>query len=385
MLVLVTDGEDRAALAACRALARAGHTVAVAAGRRPAPAHSSRACATRLYVPRSLAAEEFVSGLATALLTTTYDALLPASDAALLALSRFRERLPSPLLLGLPPRDAIARSLSKLALLEEAGRAGFAVPESEECVGKSEALAAAAALGYPVVAKPTTSIVTAGDRAQRQGSRVAHDRTKLDHALSALGTPVLIQRFYDGAKVLSLAGVASQSGLAAVVAASWSRRWPPVDGAASFAETVVPSPAVVERGEALLAALGWQGIFELELLDLGGGRFAPIDLNPRPFGWMTLAVRAGANLPAVWLECLRGVDPARVVARPGVRYRWEEGDLRHLLWQLRHGHARAAAAVLRPRRRVVHAYFERADPAPLGAALVDLGRRSVRQTLTTRV
>jgi len=121
VLVLVTDGEDRAALAACRALARAGHTVAVAAGRRPAPAHSSRACATRLYVPRSLAAEEFVSGLATALLTTTYDALLPASDAALLALSRFRERLPSPLLLGLPPRDAIARSLSKLALLEEAG------------------------------------------------------------------------------------------------------------------------------------------------------------------------------------------------------------------------------------------------------------------------
>jgi len=195
VLVLVTDGEDRAALAACRALARAGHTVAVAAGRRPAPAHSSRACATRLYVPRSLAAEEFVSGLATALLTTTYDALLPASDAALLALSRFRERLPSPLLLGLPPRDAIARSLSKLALLEEAGRVGFAVPESEECVGKSEALAAAAALGYPVVAKPTTSIVTAGDRAQRQGSRVAHDRTKLDHALSALGTPVLIQRF----------------------------------------------------------------------------------------------------------------------------------------------------------------------------------------------
>jgi len=379
VLVLVTDGEDRAALAACRSLARAGHAVAVAAGRRPAPAHSSRACARRLYVPRSLAAEDFVSGLATALLDTTYDALLPASDAALLALSRFRERLPSPLLLGLPPREVVARSLSKLALLEEAGRAGFAVPESEECVGKSEALAAAAALGYPVVAKPTTSVVTAGDRAERQGSRVAHDRTKLERALSALGTPVLIQRFYDRSNVLSLAGVASHGGLAAVVTASWSRRWPPVDGAASFAETVVPPRSVVERGEALLAALGWRGIFELELLDLGGGRFAPIDLNPRPF-----AVRAGANLPAVWLECLQGAEPACVVARPGVRYRWEEGDLRHLLWQLRHGHPRAAAAALRPRRGVVHAYFELTDPAPLGAALVDLGRRSVRQTFTTR-
>ena len=60
MLVLVTEGEERAALAACRGLARAGHTVAVAAGRRPALAHFSRACARRVRLPRSLAADEFV-------------------------------------------------------------------------------------------------------------------------------------------------------------------------------------------------------------------------------------------------------------------------------------------------------------------------------------
>jgi predicted ATP-grasp superfamily ATP-dependent carboligase len=384
VLVLVTDGEERAALATCRALARAGHTVAVAAGRRPAPTHSSRACARRLLVPRSLAADEFASALARALREASYNALVVSSDAALFALSRFRERLPSPLLLGLPPHDVVVRSLNKPALLEEAERVGFAVPESEECTGKPQALAAAGALGFPVMVKPTTSIVAADDRPRRVGARIAHDRTQLQGALSRLEAPVLIQRFHDRAPVLSLGGVASQNGLAAVVAARWSRRWPPIEGAASFAETVVPPSLIVERVEELLAALGWRGIFELELLDLGRGRFAPIDLNPRPFGWMTLAVRAGANLPAIWLECLQGLDAPRVVARPGVRYRWEEGDLRHLLWQLRRGRPRAAAAVLRPRRRVAHAYFERDDPAPLGAALIDLGRRSVRRTLTRR-
>jgi predicted ATP-grasp superfamily ATP-dependent carboligase len=168
------------------------------------------------------------------------------------------------------------------------------------------------------------------------------------------------------------------------VAARWSRRWPPYDGAAAFAETVVAPSALVERVEVLLAALGWRGIFELELLELGHGRFAAIDFNPRPFGWMALALRAGVNLPAVWLDSLRGLDPAGVVARPGIRYRWEEGDLRHFVWQLRHGRTWAAAAVLRPRRHVAHAYFERDDPAPLGTALVDLARRGARRTVTRR-
>jgi predicted ATP-grasp superfamily ATP-dependent carboligase len=184
--------------------------------------------------------------------------------------------------------------------------------------------------------------------------------------------------------VLSIGGVASDDGLAAAVAARWHRRWPPQDGAAAFAETVVPPPALVEQTEALLAALGWRGIFELEFLHLGDCRFAATDLNPRPFGWMALALRAGANLPAVWLDRLRGLGGPRVVARPGIRYRWEEGDLRHFGWQVQHGRAAAAAAVLRPHRRVAHAYFEPRDPAPLAAALVDLARRGVRHAVTRR-
>ncbi len=382
MVVLVTDGEERAALAACRGLARAGHIVAVAAGRRPAVAQFSSTCAQRLLVPRSLSGDQFATALAEAARINNYDAVLPGSDAGLLALSQFRHRLPTSLLLGLPPHETVARALDKRALLEEAECVGLPVLETEECVGMQQAAAAATRLGFPVVVKPTTSIVAAGPGARREAARVVHNRLQLARALAALGTPILLQRFYDHAPVLSLGGVATDDGLAAVAAARWSRRWPPVDGAASSAETVAAPPSIVQRAERLLVGLGWRGIFELELLELGHGRFAPVDLNPRVFGWMTLALRAGANLPAVWVECLRGLDPSGVVARPGVRYRWEEGDVRHFFWQLRHGRPRAAADVLRPRRGVAHAYFERSDPAPLAAAVVDLARRSVHRALT---
>ena len=372
MLVLVTDGEDRAALAACRGLWRAGHTVAVAAGRRPAPAHASRTCAARLAVPTSLDPEEFVSGLAAATRRTSFDALLPTTDAALLAISRFRKRLPHPLLEWLPPESVVSRSLQKASLLEEAADAGFAVLETTQCHDPEQARA----LGFPVVVKPAQSIV--GNR--REAARVVSDAAELDAALAALGTPVLVQRFYDGAPVLSLGGVAWNGKLVALAASRWARRWPPADGAASFAETVVPPREIVERAEALVAALGWQGIFELELLRLGERTFAPVDFNPRPFGWMTLAVRAGANLPAVWAKCVRGADPAPlVVARTGIRYRWEDGDAKHLLWQLRRRRLRAAGAVLAPRRCVAHAYFEARDPLPLGAAVWREVRRLTRR------
>jgi predicted ATP-grasp superfamily ATP-dependent carboligase len=306
---------------------------------------------------------------------TPVDAVLPASDAALLAVSRLRERLPTSLVQWLPSHATVVRALEKAALLEHAARAGFDVLETEECTDAARARAAAAALGFPVVVKPTMSIVGA----RREAARVACGDAELDDAIERLGTPVLVQRFYARTRVLSLGGVAWNGRLVAVAGSLWSRRWPPVDGAASFAQTVVPPSHLVERTEALVRAFDWQGIFELELLEVGPESFAPVDFNPRPFGWMALALRADANLPGVWADCVQGFDSQAVVARAGVRYRWEDGDLKHLAWQLRRGHARAAAAVLVPHRQVAHAYFEVRDPRPLGAAFAGLARRLTRR------
>jgi hypothetical protein len=87
---------------------------------------------------------------------------------------------------------------------------------------------------------------------------------------------------------------------------------------------------------------------------------------------MALAIAAGANLPAVWVRWLLGESPAWCEARPGVRFRWEDAELRHLLWQARRGDLRAALAVLRPRRNAAHAYFRLDDPGPLGARVLEL-------------
>jgi hypothetical protein len=111
-------------------------------------------------------------------------------------------------------------------------------------------------------------------------------------------------------------------------------------------------------------------MFELELIETATGALVPIDLNPRSYGSMALAVDAGANLPAIWCDWLLKRDPRPACAGVGRRYRWEDADLRHLIWQLRHGNVLAAVQALRPWRGVVHPHFRLSDPLPLLARVL---------------
>jgi peptidoglycan/xylan/chitin deacetylase (PgdA/CDA1 family) len=90
-----------------------------------------------------------------------------------------------------------------------------------------------------------------------------------------------------------------------------------------------------------------------------------MDLNPRLFGWLALAISAGADLPAVWCEVLSGGRPWPVVARAGHHYRWEDAELSNLVRLVRAKRIRDAVELTLPRRRVTHAHFQWRDPMPL--------------------
>jgi predicted ATP-grasp superfamily ATP-dependent carboligase len=377
--VLVTDGEQRAVLAACRGLARAGYRVAAAAVTRPAAAHWSRSVSERWHVPDPRVDEAaFAARLAEIVAAGRYDVVLPGTDVSLLAVSGQRERFEHATLLGLPPHATVERSVDKVALLEASTEVGLAPPPSVVCASAADAAAAAEELGYPLALKPARSFVPSRDGLVQRTTAIVPDRRTLEQVASELEAPFIAQRLEREPAIVSFSGVAAGGRLAAVAVARYRRTWPASAGSAAFAETVAPPAGLTERVEELLARLGWQGIFELELFDQGEGRLAAVDFNPRVFGWMALAVAAGANLPAVWCDRLLGRDGPPAIARPGVAYRWEEGDLRHLVRRLGEGRLGAAAAVLRPRRHVVHAHFRLDDPAPLAARPVWLLRRALR-------
>ena len=363
-------------LAACRSLHAAGYQVSAAAFRTPAASHWSRACSGRLRMTNPVKDRgRFVAELERELRRGHYSILLPGSDRVLLAISGASGRLDDLVRIGMPERALVRSALDREHVTAAAREAGFAGVESLACADPAEALAGAQSLGFPLMLK-TAQTAIGGGQAVAPGFasvRVASQEA-LSRAVAERPAPFLLQRALRG-DVLSVGGVIAQRRLLGVAVSRYLRTWRPEAGNVTFSETIPPPPGLCEHVRRLLVKLGWQGVFELELIQTAGGKLVPIDFNPRVYGSMTLAAAAGAPLAVVWCDWLMGRQPAAVSARAGVRYRWEEGELAHLGLQLRRRHYGQALAVMRPHRHVVHAQAQLADPLPLVARSLQLLRR----------
>jgi predicted ATP-grasp superfamily ATP-dependent carboligase len=377
--VLVTDADERSAVATCRALAAAGYEVTAGSSRRPSPSAWSRAVARRLHLPDPRLDEAaFVDALERELRATRHDVLLCTTDAAALAVSSRRERLDGLCRHGLPEDGTLARCLDKASLLEAAAAAALDAPESALCSTAEEAGATAAEFGYPVAVKPRRSVTGSGAKRDHAGSQVVDTPAQLAAAVARFGLPVIVQRTEPSGRIYSVGGVYADGRLLANVVSRYIRTWPPHAGSASFSETVEPSPELLGRIERLLSWFGYEGLFEVELLHLDGGGFAVIDFNPRVYGSMAIAEAAGVNLPATWCDRLLERDVPSATQRLGVRYRFDDSELRNALWSLRRGRVFEALGILRPHRHVTHAYFRLSDPGPLFARVLELFGKGLR-------
>ena len=362
-------------LAAVRCLYAAGFEVTAVGTARSAPGLWSVAAAERRIAPDPRRdVERFIERLQAIACERRYDVLLPGTDISLIVLSRHRDRLSSHVRLGLPAHEVVVRSLDKAFLASAAADVGLSPPEARTCTDSAQAVRAAESFGYPVVVKPVHTAVEVGGVASRWATLLAYDEAAVEAAAGPL-TSCIVQRQVRG-DVISFAGVAAGGGLLGFVVSRYLRTWPPHAGNVCFSQTIAPPPGLAERVEALVARIGWEGMFELELIEREGGRLAAIDFNPRAYGSLSLAVAAGVPLPALWCQWLLGDCPTPAAARVGVRYRWEDADFRHLVWQLRDGATTRALAVARPRRDVTHAYFRMFDPAPVLARAAQLLRRA---------
>ena len=108
----------------------------------------------------------------------------------------------------------------------------------------------------------------------------------------------------------------------------------------------------------MLAEAGYWGLAQVQFIDTPD-RPELIDVNPRFYGSLALALAAGVNLPAVWHAVVTGgpvTAPGRY--RVGVTYRWLEAELMAAL----HGRPRLIARRAPAPR--TGAMWSRDDPRP---------------------
>jgi predicted ATP-grasp superfamily ATP-dependent carboligase len=338
--VLVTDGEQRAALAAVRSLAAAGHTVYVCSPRPRSLAGASRHCRAHATVPDPLhEPARYVDAVRALIREHGVDVLLPITEPSLLAVLPERESLGA--LLPFAGAAKFERICDKAAVMEAARALGIGVPAQLRVESVDEARAVdAAALRFPLVLKPSRSVVS--DNGVREKSSVQHlrDAAALRAALTALppaAYPVLLQERIVGPGV----GVFLLLWEDEVVAAFSHRRIrekPPSGGVSVYRESHPMDPELLERSVALLRAFDWRGVAMVEYkVDAATGTPYIMEINGRFWGSLQLALDAGVDFPALLLEAAAGRKPAPVRSyRTGVRLRWTWGEVDHLLARARH-------------------------------------------------
>lgn len=345
MRILITDGNERASLAAARSLVRAGHTVHVAASVRVSLAGASRGVRAHVLATDPLMAPAaYAVELGRLADQQGIAVLLPMTDPSLEAVLEHREALPAEVALPFPDLSTYRAASDKAHVLELARKCGFGVPETRIISTPAEVPAAVAeATCFPAVVKPHRSVITVGGIRCKLPVTPVADSGACRRTLSTLppsAFPVLLQRRVSGVGegffALRWGGRA-----VAMFAHRRLREKPPAGGVSVYSESSALDETLVGPGLRLLEALDWRGVAMVECKrEQPTGRHVIMEVNGRFWGSLQLAIDAGVDFPALLVRCATGetVPPSRHY-REGIRSRWFWGDVDHLYLRFRRSRA----------------------------------------------
>jgi len=348
--VLVTDGEERAALACVRSLSAAGYDVVVASPRKRSLAGASRFARARVVLPSALVdPAAFLSQLSETVRAREIDVLLPVTEHSLRPVLAASDRFPG-VHVPFAGIEQFRQVSNKAIVLRTASELGIATPAQHTLETAADARDAdKLPLAYPLVLKPSRSVVSSGDSATKVGVSYAANAGELARKLDMYppeAFPILLQQRIVGPGI----GVFLLFWNGEVVATSGHRRireCPPSGGVSAYREAIVPPAALVKQSRELLDHFGWQGVAMVEYkVDEATGTPYLMEINGRFWGSLQLAVDAGVDFPRLLVESALGKrHEVPILGGSGVRSRWEWGEVNHLIARLR---ASASALGLPP-------------------------------------
>ena len=321
----MTDGLWRKSMSAIRSLGKAGYDVHVMGDTQFTTGFWSRYTARRVIAP---VASRDVAGFGRALVKLLEEfpadrkpVLFAMEDESQMWVARNVDQVSALALIPLPPLASLDIAMDKGRTMDVARSLGIPVPrtwapssaqELDEILNRDLA-------GREFVVKPRTGRGSAGivynvrhpiaewaRRWEEHGALLVQER------IPATGEAIGVSLLFDGAGQL----VASFS--------HHRLRQYPVSGGPSTDRESIHAPELERLSVTLLEQLGWTGIAMVEWkVDPTDGVARLMEINPRFWGSLELAVRAGVDFPAQFARVARGLkcDPP-VSYADHVRCRW---------------------------------------------------------------
>jgi predicted ATP-grasp superfamily ATP-dependent carboligase len=328
--VLLTYGWCRTAYCAARDLARHGVSVVVGDTGNIGMCQWSRIpSSTFRYRDPSSNPIEFVSDVAAACEEHQIKVIIPGHD-EIEVLAQHANGLPSGVVLAAAEHNSLQRANNKAIVAARAVELDIPVAPMVH-YERADALVLATSPERRYVARTLRSNSSKGFLCSRGGQDLANAVQSLidRHALSPTRLPI-VQEFVGGDGW----GVSCLYWNGEPIAHFSHRRVEEkvASGGTSTLRTSESNPVLTQYAHTLLRDMKWHGLAMVEFkYDSASNRGWLVEINPRLWGSLDLAIQSGVNFPyLLFLAATAGSEVARKAARPqrnGVMQMWLLGDL----------------------------------------------------------
>ena len=327
----MTEGDLKHTLGIVRQLA-GSFRVYTCATRRLSMAGVSRSTSINLRCPPVADSAAWLRWLDAAIRRHRIDQVIPVGHEACALLARHRDRWLPRTRIVLPEASKVDLALDKRATNHLGEALGLSVPRLAQPRSIGDIHACADQVGYPLVIK----------EAVEGSSDVAYvdDRYGLERTLAAFLArnrwsepylPIFQQRIVGPG--FGVFATYQDGRCRRIMAHRRIREYPPTGGYSTCAE-LWADPVLLEHGRRMLDALGWHGVAMVEFKrhDVDG-RYYLMEVNPKLWGSLDLALAAGCDFPGDLCAIADGADlPEMQPPTARLRFCWPiSGDLPYLV------------------------------------------------------
>ncbi|GFO63693.1 carboxylate--amine ligase [Geomonas paludis] len=336
MNVLVTDGENRSALAIVRSLGSRGVKVIVTGTKISCLSSRSKFCSRyRVVTDPMERGEDYLGDIIKVIKDENVEIVFPVTEQTIFWLNKGRN-LCMDTIIASPSEEQMDSICNKSSLMELARSLGVETPftinvrDEKDLVTKLPELPS-----YPLVVKPAYSKTFIDGRLVPSSVMYASNEEELlslYRTCDVLKSPSLIQELIlgEGTGIFTLFDKDHHLAL-------FSHRRllekPPSGGVSVLSESVPLDPTMVDSATRLLSAVGWTGVAMVEFKKDQSGQAKLMEINGRFWGSLQLAVSCGVDFPYLAF-CYYSRQNLPYLEHPyllGHKLKWSYGILDHCL------------------------------------------------------
>jgi len=294
--ILVTDGEDRHALAIIRSLGRKGHTITAVSHDSNPISFLSKYVSYKINSPLSSNHKEYGDFLLNLIKKNKYDVLVVCTEHVINILSQRRQEFAPFVKFALPSNESFKITADKIATLKYAAEKKIPMPRTVFPESIEQAFEKAKVLEYPFVIKGSQGSGAANVDIVYGKHEFENKYLKVIENLKDFGVEELpmLQEFVEGVGY----GFSTIYNNGKRIAHFMHRRllqYPSAAGQCVIAHQVFEKE-LEESGTRLFDSLDWHSVGMAEFRkDVKDGIFKLMEINPRFWGSVDLPIRLGID------------------------------------------------------------------------------------------